>query len=45
VLAISAGGEQARERAVELGVDVFLQKPVKITEILGTVRALLRIAG
>lgn len=44
VLAISAGGEAARERAVELGVDVFLQKPVKISEILGTVRALLRIA-
>jgi uncharacterized protein (TIGR02266 family) len=45
VLAISAGGSDARERAVELGVDVYLQKPVKMSEILATVRALLRIAG
>jgi uncharacterized protein (TIGR02266 family) len=44
VLAISAGGSDARERAVDLGVDVYLQKPVKIAEILGTVRTLLRIA-
>ncbi|HEX9289427.1 MAG TPA: response regulator [Anaeromyxobacteraceae bacterium] len=43
VLAISAGGADARERAIELGVDVYLQKPVKIAEILGTVRTLLRI--
>jgi uncharacterized protein (TIGR02266 family) len=42
VLAISAGGDDARQRAVELGVDVYLQKPVKITEILSTVRTLLR---
>jgi uncharacterized protein (TIGR02266 family) len=45
VVAISAGGEEARERAFELGVDVYLQKPVKIAEILSTVRTLLRIAG
>lgn len=45
VLAISAGGGDAQARAVELGVDVYLQKPVKMSEILATVRALLRIAG
>jgi uncharacterized protein (TIGR02266 family) len=45
VLAISAGGSEAHARAVELGVDVYLQKPVKMSEILATVRALLRIAG
>jgi len=45
VLAISAGGDEARSRAVDLGVDVYLQKPVKMGEILATVRALLRIAG
>lgn len=45
VVAISAGGEEARERAMELGVDVYLQKPVKIAEILTTVRTLLRIGG
>jgi CheY-like chemotaxis protein len=45
VLAISAGGSEARDRAVELGVDVYLQKPVKIVEILETVRALLEIGS
>lgn len=44
VLAISAGGPDARERAVELGVDVYLPKPVNIAEVLGTVRALLRLS-
>jgi uncharacterized protein (TIGR02266 family) len=42
VLAISAGGEEARARAMDLGVDVYLPKPVKFSEIVGTVRALLR---
>jgi uncharacterized protein (TIGR02266 family) len=45
VLAISAGGESARERAVELGVDVYLQKPVKIAMILETVKVLLEMGG
>jgi uncharacterized protein (TIGR02266 family) len=45
VLAISAGGPDARERAVDLGVDVYLQKPVNIAEILGTVRTLLRLGS
>jgi CheY-like chemotaxis protein len=45
VLAISAGGPDACERAVELGVDVYLQKPVKIAAILETVRALLGIGS
>jgi len=43
ILAISAGGPDARERAVELGVDVYLEKPVRFAQILETVRALLRI--
>lgn len=43
VVAISAGGGEARSRAVELGVDVYLQKPVMMADILGTVRALLRL--
>jgi uncharacterized protein (TIGR02266 family) len=45
ILAISAGGGEARMRAIDLGVDVYLPKPVKAAEILATVRALLRIAG
>jgi CheY-like chemotaxis protein len=42
VLAITAAGADGRERALELGADVCLQKPVKIAEMLGSVRALLR---
>lgn len=43
VLVISAGGSEARERAIELGVDVYLQKPVQFAHIIETVRTLLRI--
>ena len=45
IVAISAGGDEARVRAVERGVDVYLQKPVRFAEILETVRSLLRIKG
>jgi uncharacterized protein (TIGR02266 family) len=43
VLVISAGGPDARARAIELGVDVYLQKPVQFADIMSTVRALLLI--
>jgi uncharacterized protein (TIGR02266 family) len=43
VLAISGGKDDARERALAAGVDVFLRKPVKVQDVLGTVRALLRL--
>jgi DNA-binding response OmpR family regulator len=33
----------ARQRALDLGVDVYLQKPVQFADIIGTVRALLRL--
>jgi uncharacterized protein (TIGR02266 family) len=45
IVAISAGGDEARARAVDGGVDVYLQKPVHMKQILETVRALLRIQG
>jgi len=44
VMVISAGGADARQRALDLGVDVYLQKPVQLADIIGTVRALLRLA-
>lgn len=44
VLVISAGGTDARARAMELGADVYLQKPVQFGDIMQTVRTLLRIA-
>ncbi|HET6437063.1 MAG TPA: response regulator, partial [Anaeromyxobacter sp.] len=45
VLMISAGGSDARQRAIELGVDVYLQKPVQFADIMSTVRMLLNIRG
>lgn len=43
VIAISAGGKEAQERAMDVGVDIFLRKPVKFVEVLETVKQLLRI--
>jgi uncharacterized protein (TIGR02266 family) len=43
VIAISAGGKDAQERAMQLGVDIYLRKPVKFAEVLETVKQLLRI--
>lgn len=43
VIAISAGGREAQGRAMEVGVDVYLRKPVKFVEVLETVKQLLRI--
>jgi uncharacterized protein (TIGR02266 family) len=43
IVIISARGAEARERAAELGVDVYLQKPAQFADIIETVRTLLRI--
>ncbi|HEX9401716.1 MAG TPA: response regulator [Anaeromyxobacter sp.] len=43
ILVISAGAADARARALDLGVDVYLQKPVQFADIVATVRTLLRI--
>lgn len=43
VVAISAGGADARERAMKLGVDVFLKKPVRFAEVMDIVKKLLHI--
>jgi DNA-binding response OmpR family regulator len=42
VLAIADGDEEARARAVALGIDVFLEKPVRFADVVETVRTLLR---
>jgi uncharacterized protein (TIGR02266 family) len=44
VVAISGGGPEAQERATDLGVDVYLGKPVKFVQVLETVKRLLRIS-
>jgi uncharacterized protein (TIGR02266 family) len=43
ILVISAGAADARARALELGVDVYLQKPVQFADVIQTVRTLLRL--
>jgi uncharacterized protein (TIGR02266 family) len=45
LLVISAGGADARDRAAELGADVYLQKPVQFGDVIATVRTLLKIKG
>jgi uncharacterized protein (TIGR02266 family) len=42
VVMISAAGPDARAKALDLGVDVYLQKPVQFADLIGTVRTLLR---
>jgi len=43
VIAISAGEKEAQDRAMALGVDAYLRKPVKFVEVKETVMRLLRI--
>jgi len=43
IMVVSAGGPRARERASQLGIDIFLYKPVQFSDVLNTVRTLLRI--
>lgn len=43
VVAISAGGKDAQERALQLGVDIFLRKPVRFVDVLQTVKQLLHL--
>ncbi len=43
VLAISAGGADAQERALGLGVNSYLRKPVRFVQVLETVKHLLEI--
>jgi CheY-like chemotaxis protein len=43
VVAISAGGLDARDKAMKLGVNVFLKKPVRFAEVMDTVKQLLRL--
>jgi uncharacterized protein (TIGR02266 family) len=43
IVVISAGGVETRARAEALGVDVYLQKPVQLTDVIGTVRTLLEV--
>ncbi len=43
IVAISAGGRDAQEKAMGVGVDIYLRKPVRFAEVLETVKRLLKI--
>lgn len=43
VVAISAGGQDAKDRAMKLGVTSYLKKPVRFADVMDTVKQLLRI--
>ena len=42
VIALSAGGPSAREAAMSAGADVFLDKPLRLNEVLGAASKLLK---
>lgn len=41
VIALSAGGQDARDRALGAGADFFLDKPVRLADVLNTMRTLM----
>jgi CheY-like chemotaxis protein len=43
LVAISAGGTDAEERALRLGADMYLRKPVRFAEVMETVKHLLHL--
>jgi uncharacterized protein (TIGR02266 family) len=43
VIAVSAGGEAARAAAMSAGADIFLDKPMRLRQVLETVRSLMKL--
>ena len=41
IVALSAGGREARESAVAAGADFFLEKPIRLSEVLGVLQKIL----
>lgn len=44
VMAISAGGADAKDRALKAGANIYLKKPVRFAEVMDTVKHLLRLS-
>jgi uncharacterized protein (TIGR02266 family) len=45
IIAVSGGGESARTTALAAGADVFLDKPMRLRQVVDTMRALVQPAG
>jgi uncharacterized protein (TIGR02266 family) len=43
IIAISAGGDSARASALAAGADIFLDKPMRLRQVIETMRALMKI--
>ncbi len=43
VIAMSAGGEGARQAALAAGANVFIEKPMRLRQVLDTVRSLMKL--
>jgi uncharacterized protein (TIGR02266 family) len=44
IIAVSAGGPGAREAALEAGADIFLDKPMRLRQIVDTMRQLMKLS-
>jgi len=45
IIAVSAGGERARNFAMEAGADFFLDKPMRLRQVIETMQRLLNLGG
>jgi uncharacterized protein (TIGR02266 family) len=43
IIAVSAGGESARRQALEAGADMFLEKPMRLRQVIETMRQLMKL--
>jgi CheY-like chemotaxis protein len=44
IIAVSAGGPGAREAALGAGADIFLDKPMRLRQIVDTMRQLMKLS-
>lgn len=42
VIAVSAGGDAARSSALKAGADIFIDKPMRLRQVIDTIRALMK---
>jgi len=43
IIAVSAGGESARRHAMHSGADMFLEKPMRLRQVIDTMRVLMKL--
>ncbi len=43
IIAVSAGGESARRQAMSAGADMFLEKPMRLRQVVDTMRRLMKL--